>query len=639
MHMGWHVQPDGTFDLCTPAATFAHCWPALDGVPLHPLRVEAGENSVAYSFAAGALRLEMGRSADGFVLRSVLHTAGRAPRWVEPCAGAHVTRATRFFRHGLGFSGPSGFVDLLGHDEAWACQSYLTCALDALDGPAVAVCSHDHRRFLQKCTLHNRQDRSGLTDRQVDQESLLFGAGFRTERIEVAGGELALPDLHFHVADTCWGACSAAAQAIAREMAARGPSPPRYHWCSWYYREDRFSEHDLVEYLDGFARLTPRVPLQAIQLDDGYFPARGDWLMPNRRWPHGVEPAFDRVRRAGYCAGAWVAPFMVSRRSNLCAEHPDWVLRDGQGRMTLGPLSTDDFVLDTSHPAAMDYLRTVFCTLRGQGVTFFKTDFMDWGLHDSTLVQRHTPGKTSVEHFRDVLAMIRESIGDESYWLACISPYAPFIGFADGMRLANDTTTRWTPTNTLNMIDESVACHYFNNVFWQNDTDAIILRQFENDLTDTEVTSLALWQGMLGTSVNTSDPLHRLSPERLRLLRFIRPADAPWSAGFPYWGSDRKLRVAVRQYGSLHSWAVLALNPTDGTVAERMDLADLVGRGSAACFTWRPEGAVSIGTVDHLEPALGPHESRLFYVAEDGRPPPLDLTLGGARAPAEAAGQ
>jgi alpha-galactosidase len=38
---------------------------------------------------------------------------------------------------------------------------------------------------------------------------------------------------------------------------------------------------------------------------------------------------------------------------------------------------------------------------------------MVWRIQDSTQVKRYTPGKTSVEYFREFMKAIREVIGDE----------------------------------------------------------------------------------------------------------------------------------------------------------------------------------------------------------------------------------
>jgi hypothetical protein len=198
----------------------------------------------------------------------------------------------------------------------------------------------------------------------------------------------------------------------------------------------------LARHFDGLRADSPASastygPLQTIQIDDGYCSSPGDWLLPNALWPGGLQDAFGRIKEAGLSAGVWVAPFMVGSRSQLFAEHPDWVLRDRNGAPVVewqnydasgipSHIDEETLVLDTTNPEAFEYLRGVFRTLRGWGATFFKTDFMDWGLRDATQYKRHSSGETGVQHYRRVLAMIREEIGEESFWLACIAPFAPF---------------------------------------------------------------------------------------------------------------------------------------------------------------------------------------------------------------------
>ena len=459
-------------------------------------------------------------------------------------------------------------------------------------------------------------------------------------------GKLDLPELHFRCADRPLDALRACAEAIARAMHARTSTPPTYHWCSWYYAYHNFSLELLEEYLEGIRRLDPPVPLQAIQIDAGYFAHAGDWLEPRDIWPGGMQRAFEVIEQAGYRPGIWIAPFMVGSRSRLAADHPDWVLRDLDGRPVMewrwyggdaiwGYRDEEYYPLDTSHPDAFEYLRSVFRTMHGWGARFFKTDFMDWGLKDSTRVRRHTPGKTSVEHFREVLAMIRAEIGQESHWLACIAPYAPFVGYADSARIGNDISVTWTAGSTLNMIGESVADQYFNNVWWQNDPDVIYLRNFHIDLNEQEVRSLAFWEAILGGSINTSAPLHMIAPERLRLWRFLEPAKERWTARLPYWDARGKLRVAVREFPELGAFAVLALNATEEPVTERLEFRDLTGQERLYCYNWGPEGATPAdpkgGDWSFVTPQLAAHESALYYLSLKEAPPPADLTLGGAR--------
>ena len=126
----------------------------------------------------------------------------------------------------------------------------------------------------------------------------------------------------------------------------------------------------------------------------------------------------------------------------------------------------------------MAYMKNVFETLHGWGAEMFKTDFMLWGLQDSSRVKRHMPGKTSVEYFREYLQMIREAIGEESYWLGCIAPFLPFVGYADGMRIGGDVGSSWDGEfGPQNMMRCLAGNHYTNHHYYQTDPDAVMLKQ------------------------------------------------------------------------------------------------------------------------------------------------------------------
>ena len=161
-------------------------------------------------------------------------------------------------------------------------------------------------------------------------------------------------------------------------------------------------------------------------------------------------------------------------------------------------------MLDTSHPEALAYLKTVFETMRSWGFRLFKTDFMLWNMQDSSKVCRYGKGKTSVEILRDTLQVIREAIGEESYLLGCIAPFLPFIGYADGMRIAGDVGAQWNGAySPENLLREITADNYFQQIYWQNDPDGVMLRDFDNFLTSREIRSLALLQAISGGVVTT----------------------------------------------------------------------------------------------------------------------------------------
>ncbi len=621
---------DGTFDVLGAAVGISQLYPAIDGVPLRALEVRVSlathGGTISYRTLSGTLEISLEGNGDRLTLQAVWTGTGVAPGRIDPLASGKLHGVERFFHQGLGFGGPTGFARL---PSAGMLESFALGALVAPDDSTLVVTARDQRRFQHalRCAPGDR----GSAPR--------FSAGFATEGIPLSG-PLTLPEIELLAACTPWEGLSQAARAIGEEMRARTRHPATYHWCSWYYLYYNFSEKLLEEYLDGFKRLSPAVPLQAIQIDVCYFPSAGDWLDPHPQWPGGLEAAFKRIREFGYRPGVWVGPYMVGNRSRLFKEHPEWLLRDNAGKLLTpwrnfnenkvwGLRDEETYVLDTSHPGAMEYLRVVFRTLRKWGATFFKTDFMLWGLVDSMTVKRHAPGKTSTEYLRDLLAVIRAEIGEESYWLGCIAPFAPMIGFADGMRIAADLAALWPQPPYDNIFREAEGDQYFNNVWWQNDPDAIILRNFHSELSEAEVRSFALWHGILGGSVSTSDPLHEVDPARLALWRFVEPGPEKWTGRVPYFGKDRRFMVVVRHFEIQRAWAVLVFNPCHETVMERLEIADLVGRENAAIYEWGPQTARNRGRSTALVVELAGHASMLYYLSA-GDPPPPVLTLGGA---------
>jgi alpha-galactosidase len=644
MKADWTLHDDGSFDLATSTVSLRRCYPAMDHEPLRPVRIEIRRgpdaSEIDYHLTEGVVSIRLARDADSPVLSCTLRGLSSAPHWMYPLHGARVEGADRFFRHGLGFSGPSGFVPLAAQAKSWSLESYLVSAVVAPDHSSIALGALDHSNFLQKTQIHNRVYRSGFCNRDLEADVALLEAGFSTERLALDGADLALPDLHFRAAPTAWDACESLARGIASASGARTHQPPCYHWCSWYQKGCNLTFDDLKVFLDGADAAGQRGVLQSVQIDDGYCASPGDWLTPRDIWPGGLDAAFAEIASRGYRPGVWVAPFMVGCRSSLYAEHSDWVLRDLAGKPIPkwtnynaggipSHLDEETYILDTSHPDALEYIVGVFRTLRKWGATMYKTDFMDWGLQDSLKVRRHAPGRTSVQYFREVLAGIRDAIGDESYWLACISPYAPFVGFADGVRVANDVGPAWSDGGAGNMVQETFASQYFNGVFWQNDPDVLYLRDYHIKHGEAEILALALWNGILGISVNTSDPLHDARPDRLKLWGFLRPSEQASNAHLPYWHEDRAIKVAVRTYPECDGWGVLALNPGTAKVTEKLDMRSLIGADQAYCFAWGPDGAESLGRKSMLVPELGQRGTALYYVSETDTPPPAGLTVGG----------
>ena len=635
----WKINKDGSFDLVTDTLSLLGCYPAIDGVAIKPLSVLISPNAIEYKLTEGVVNISLKTDNGNCMLGSSLEGMSKAPHWFQPLAGAKVVGIEKFGYQGIGFAGPSGFANLnelpyktpikteQGGDETWMLESYLIAGLIGKNGSALAVAALDHKNYLQKSTLYNREQRWGLINRHLLNEDIYFQTEFSTEEIPLVNNKLSLPDVYFNFNTSAWDAYTTLAQKIAKEMGVKPMKEPRYHWCSWYIKQKEFSYTDLSTFIEGINKQNPKPYFQTVQIDDGYQKYYGDWLdFRKELWPNGIKPAFDLIKKNGNAAGVWIAAFAVHKKSAVFAQHIDWCLRKTDGAF-FEEFDGDCVVLDTSHPEAMAHIRNVFRTMKQAGCTFYKTDFMDWGLQDSVKAKRYTPGKTSVQHYREALKMIREEIGDDSYWLACISPFPPFLGFADGVRAANDTPSNWNAGSLNNAYSQMQSLHYGNNILFQTDPDVMYLNNKLFNYTDAEIKSFAYFCGIIGGSVNTSEWLNE--PEAVKLWRFLAPSGKLEQASLPFWSENKKFVVAVRQYKDLNAWGLLITNISEEKRKESYTLKELTGENELFVYNWNHQGSGFIGNKSSVDLSLAPHESALYFVSRTNKAPAENLSIGG----------
>jgi alpha-galactosidase len=96
-------------------------------------------------------------------------------------------------------------------------------------------------------------------------------------------------------------------------------------WTSWYHYYEAVTEKDIMDNLA--AMQAHHYPIDYFQIDDGYQQMVGDWLDINSKFPSGMPAITKRIRSAGYTPGLWLAPFSAQFKSDLVAQHPEWVVR------------------------------------------------------------------------------------------------------------------------------------------------------------------------------------------------------------------------------------------------------------------------------------------------------------------------
>jgi alpha-galactosidase len=199
-------------------------------------------------------------------------------------------------------------------------------------------------------------------------------------------------------------------------------------WCSWscYFRG--VTETDVAENLDAAERLA--IPIEIVQVDDGYQGGIGDWLEDDPRFGS-LRRTAARILAAGKRAGVWTAPFLVGEQSALAAEHPDWLVQRASAGWNWNQQLR---VIDVTHPAAAAHLERSYRTLSEWNFTYFKLDFLYAGAIDGG---RHEDC-SALDAYREGLRVIRQAVGPNAILLGCGAPLLPSIGLVDAMRIGPD---------------------------------------------------------------------------------------------------------------------------------------------------------------------------------------------------------
>ena len=621
------VRNDGTFDIIGTSVKILNCYPAIDNIMLKPTSVKIiaknNQKIIQYFLTDGKFEIILANEGSAITVNTNILMNNIKTAFISPIHDAIVVNANRIYRTPSAIMGAGGIKEW-PIDKLDFSSSSLISGMLPDSGSTLVISTRDYSKFQSYTNFYPTARYGGK--RMID-------VCISTEMVQTDK----LPTFYITENVSAFEAMKNEASEVAQLAKVKNDKPQSYHWCSWYYAYYHLTDEMLSEYLKGFKTVTPNVPIQTIQIDAGYFPHAGDWLEPYYKFPKGLDKSVKEIIDNGYKAGIWIGPYMVGNKSKLYKEHPDWILykKDGSPIINMafygeerlwGQMDEEIYTLDTSNPEVMEFLRQVFRTFRKMGITFFKTDFMLYGSESSANVKRFTPGKTSFEYQHELFEMIRQEIGPESYWLGCIAPFAPMIGYVDGMRISADIRPMWEGGKS--MFDESIGAQHINNVWWQNDPDAMILREKYNHMNNVEAQSMILWMGMIGGVINTSDLFHDIPKFRTDLFRFLEPSSTKLTSTLPFIDKPEKFEVMVREYPTQNSYAALFVNRSDEKKNADFTIEKLIGNKSTTCFDWSVNGAINLGIKTVINIELNPHESKLIYMSGNGKSPD-NMNLGG----------
>lgn len=326
--------------------------------------------------------------------------------------------------------------------------------------------------------------------------------------------------------------------AISRNHRRLKHDPVPTGWCSWYWFGPRVTAQDITSNLEWSAKHLPS--LRYIQIDDGYQPWMGDWLDSGKAFGGDVRGILRQIKQRGFEPAIWVAPFIASEQSRLFRDHPDWFVKDDQGK----PLRSDKvgfggwrlgpwYALDGTHPAAQKWLEQLFRTLRKEwGCTYFKLDATYWATLPGG--HRHDPHATRIEAYRRGMEAIRRGAGN-SLLMGCNHPIWPSLGLIHASRSSLDIERSWASFSSIGR--ENLLRGWQNGRLWWNDPDCVVLHDAGSadimdaggkpvtvgKVPDHEYQFHATLIYATGGMVLNGDDLTKLTPRRVEMLRRLVP--------------------------------------------------------------------------------------------------------------------
>ena len=320
---------------------------------------------------------------------------------------------------------------------------------------------------------------------------------------------------------------------ISREL----PDPPNRSanftgWCSWYHYYTGINEENLSHNL--MLLKAREVKMDVFQIDDGYQKNIGDWLHTNEKFPRGLGPLVKEIKKAGYRAGVWYAPFLTRPDADLIKKHPEILLRNHAGRPVRALINPNwggkTYALDVTHPAYLEYIFRVTRHFVELGFTYLKLDFLFTPYFRG---QYYSPDTTGSMRLRKALETIRKAAGKKTFLLGCGCPLYPSVGIVDGQRVSMDVNHMWEKPFLGKILGDrnfpalrpalqnNLLRSFMHQRLWLNDPDCLMLRNRETELNDAQIRLSAVIMTLVGGMILISDDLQLLDTARFDWLQNI----------------------------------------------------------------------------------------------------------------------
>ncbi|MBQ1553400.1 MAG: alpha-galactosidase, partial [Clostridia bacterium] len=293
---------------------------------------------------------------------------------------------------------------------------------------------------------------------------------------------------------------------------------------SWYNYYQKIDQNIILRDLNGLDRV--RSDTDIFQVDDGFETYVGDWLDHCDKFPDGMGYIAEKIHAKGYKAGIWLAPFNVQIKSRTYKEHPEWVIRDENGKPVLGCVGWGGaYTLDIYKPGVREHIRHFFDVILNEwGFDMVKLDF----LYSECHLPRN--GKSRGTIMCEAVDFLRECCGDKLI-LGCGLPIGASFGKVDACRISCDEDLKFggkfynkihvnnEVPSVRNAINNAVLRRHLNGRAFCSDPDVFYLRDTNLDFTWDQKVLLAKINNMFGDVLFVSDNVGDYSEKAVAVLR------------------------------------------------------------------------------------------------------------------------
>jgi alpha-galactosidase len=270
------------------------------------------------------------------------------------------------------------------------------------------------------------------------------------------------------------------------------------------------------------------------QIDDGWEKAVGEWEIDAQKFPNGLRALADRIEGAGFVPGLWLAPFIVTKKTRVFSERPQWLLRR-RNNGSNGPVARSGsadlvvagfnhlwdgqyYCLDLSREDVLDYIKSLIDRAIDEwGFRYLKIDFLYAGLFSGDFANGGSP----YEHYERACSVIASRTCSAAptkpvAYLGCGAPLGPSCRHFPLSRIGADTREEWEWTlvkllghvgrpSAYISLKDTIGRSFMDNAIYCSDPDVVFLRTKNCKLSENEKETIALVNFLLAGQIMFSD--------------------------------------------------------------------------------------------------------------------------------------